>query len=1707
MRLHLKSVSFVLMQFSLGIAVFLLASSLLPNPHLQRLSLAQTSTAQTLKVEADQLFKQGEQQFAASNLQAASQLFQQALVIYQQIGERAEQGQALKSLGNVAYALQDYEKAIEYQQQALAIAREIDNWDLEVRTLNNLGLIYRALKNSPKEIEYLEQALAALDANENQELRLLVLTNLSLTYDAVPNQPIKVIEYARPALQLARSLKQQPSEASILILLSNAYLRLKEPQEAMIFAQQALEIAQTIDNRDLEALSLIFLSESYLQLDNYAKTIELAETALTLSDSLIPQVRQRALITLATAYRQTNQEENAITALQQVLETVEINGRKPTSEEARKQAELIMSIVRLAAANKPETTDVTTSPATPTLAQPTAPQIFPTDTTSLLQAAQSSLRRGESHSAVELAMSALASARTGKQREMEGQAILILAQAYVELGRDQNAIAYALQAREIGRELNNQELQGYALVWQAIAASSAEEQSAIELAKQAIEMGRKTKKRDLEAWGTFALANIFEQQQAVDWAKKTIDIAREIQNLELEAWGYTAMSSGYFQIGAYQEALTAAQSALKIAQTIQHRTLEGYAISFYTFAVAGSGNHQAVAEVAPQAISIAKELHNQQIEAFSLTGLALSQIKTGEYREALKTVERAVKVSRELQKAQLEAAALTLQINIHTALQSPQQALAPAQRLVTLAQEQNDREEQAKSLALLANVHLQLKDYEKVLDSAQQVITVAQELQQPATEASGLLMLAVAYVELQNYQPAIAPLQRLLTIVRQQGQANQSNEVVGLSLLARAYAGVGNLEMAKASAQEGEAIAQSMSELNSKVSALIQVRYAYEVIDQGNKIDQLSEQILALARQQGDPDLMWQVIDALSGSRLRQSGDFRDLTELFDEYVMLAQQKGEVDGAKLAQVMGLYFLSEDTERVSAIADYILKASPEQSNNNQKLAALIFLSLSSWQARDYTQLKEIASIELPKLSASDKASDQAAYSLVSFIIFAATEDYDRSIQAAEKFIELIPQLVDEKSPQPVIAVLTDFFRILSAPVYAKAGRSPEAIAILQDGIEKLDKWSPLVNAFSANGEKPLNALKATLLTYLAEIYRQSGETSKAIALYREALSLPIPASVDSNINSADAIDYRSISYAGLGRIYQQQNLSLAATTYYKQAINQIEKKRQGFSAKFLKLVPGQPTDLAALNLQNFSQNWMLKGYLGDLTGQRNSDIYRQLADLLLTQGRIAEAQQVLERLKIQELNDFTRGTRSSDQVSEVDLNTIEAQILDKHGSLIDFGRKLVECEAGLEAPSCSQLADLQSQYSALTQKFDQEVRSIESQVAGRRSEQIATGTQDFIASADKIVSAQANTVLIYPLVLPDKVHLLWASKGGVLNTQVCEMGETELWQTISEFRQLLKTPNSEIEQVKATGKKLYDCLVKPLEPELQKNKIQKLVFVPDRATNYIPMAALFDGEKFLVERYVISSVLNAGLTDVSDRLPPSPQQTEALALGLSEAKEGFNALPNVPLELDALVRQNSNDSKGVYPGAEFLNESFTLEALQNNLSDRKILHIATHGAFVPEDPKKSYLLLGNGEKYPIYQIQFLRNLRDVHLVVLSACETALGGPDANGTEIPGISSYFLRDKAKAVIASLWLVNDASTSLLMQKFYQKLANDQITKAEALREVQLELLQANLTQPKAAMRADLADSSRQISAPSPVNFAHPYYWAPFILIGNSL
>lgn len=271
--------------------------------------------------------------------------------------------------------------------------------------------------------------------------------------------------------------------------------------------------------------------------------------------------------------------------------------------------------------------------------------------------------------------------------------------------------------------------------------------------------------------------------------------------------------------------------------------------------------------------------------------------------------------------------------------------------------------------------------------------------------------------------------------------------------------------------------------------------------------------------------------------------------------------------------------------------------------------------------------------------------------------------------------------------------------------------------------------------------------------------------------------------------------------------------------------------------------------------------------------------------------------------------------------------------------------------------------------------------------------------------------------------------------------------------------------------------LYNSLVRPFASDINPAKIKTLVFIQDGLLRSVPMAALHDGEEFLVQKYAIATTPGLRLTS-----PKSVnfQNLRTLALGLSEAAtvdgEEFKPLANVTNEVDRVVK--------LFPGSKkLLNEQFTPLSLEKELKQTvyPIIHIATHGQFgtIPED---SFLVTGNSEKMTITQLEsdirsFSKGTEPVELLALTACQTGIGDDRAT----LGMAGITVQAGVRSALASLWYVDDAFTQELVAKFYENLRS-QMSKAEALKEAQKALIDRNKN-------------------------LHPAKWASFILIGNWL
>ncbi|MEO0431460.1 MAG: CHAT domain-containing protein [Cyanobacteria bacterium J06656_5] len=349
---------------------------------------------------------------------------------------------------------------------------------------------------------------------------------------------------------------------------------------------------------------------------------------------------------------------------------------------------------------------------------------------------------------------------------------------------------------------------------------------------------------------------------------------------------------------------------------------------------------------------------------------------------------------------------------------------------------------------------------------------------------------------------------------------------------------------------------------------------------------------------------------------------------------------------------------------------------------------------------------------------------------------------------------------------------------------------------------------------------------------------------------------------------------------------------------------------------------------------------------------------------------------------------------------------------------------------------------------------------------------------------------SNAAVIYPIVLDDRLEVVFRLPGQPLAHRSTVVDKATVTNTLAQLQRSISYPGVELRSRSQTARfeviaenpvnnyltpaqQLYDWLIRPIETDLATADVDVLVFVLDSALRNIPMSVLHDGNQYLVERYPVA--LTPGL-QLIDPAPLAKRDIRALVAGLSDPVAGFPALPNVATEIEAIQAQ--------VPSEVLLNQSFVETTFANKLTTGKgtVVHLATHGEFSSE-LEDTFVLAWDGplnanQLSALLQSGELSRDETVELLILSACETAAGDDRA----ALGLAGVAIRSGARSTLASLWLVDDRGTSELMGNVYSDLTSTRLSKAEILQQAQLKLLKSD-------------------------EYQHPYFWAPFVLIGNWL
>jgi CHAT domain-containing protein len=334
-------------------------------------------------------------------------------------------------------------------------------------------------------------------------------------------------------------------------------------------------------------------------------------------------------------------------------------------------------------------------------------------------------------------------------------------------------------------------------------------------------------------------------------------------------------------------------------------------------------------------------------------------------------------------------------------------------------------------------------------------------------------------------------------------------------------------------------------------------------------------------------------------------------------------------------------------------------------------------------------------------------------------------------------------------------------------------------------------------------------------------------------------------------------------------------------------------------------------------------------------------------------------------------------------------------------------------------------------------------------------------------SQQIDQIDPHASIIYPILLPDRLAVIVSTPEKPLHFHAIATDKAD---TEATLRQLLGSinPVADKRERLQLSQQVYDWLIRPAEANFANTKT--LVFVLDGLFRKVPLPALHDGQKYLIEKYAVA--LSPGLQLMTERSPH--RDLKAIVGGISEAREGFTALPAVEAEVDQVSKLISSST--------LLNQQFTGTSLANLVqrSQANIVHLATHGQFSSKQ-EDTFLLTWEGRINVKQLSELLRNRenrRAIDLLVLSACDTASGDDRAT----LGLAGLAVKSGARSTLATLWPVKDKAAALVMTHFYEHLRQPGMTKAEALQKAQVEVL-------------------------SQTDFNHPFFWSAFVLVGNWL
>ncbi|MGB3401355.1 MAG: tetratricopeptide repeat protein [Microcoleaceae cyanobacterium] len=976
-----------------------------------------------------------------------------------------------------------------------------------------------------------------------------------------------------------------------------------------------------------------------------------------------------------------------------------------------------------------------------------------------------------------------------------------------------------------------------------------------------------------------------------------------------------------------------------------------------------------------------------------------------------------------------------------------------------LAQTPGEQKAEADQLLEQGIRQYKISKFREALQSFQQALEIYQEIGDHNGEADSLNSLGVVYSNLGQYQKAIEYYQQSLPIFQQIG--NRNGEALALNNLGEVYRNLGQYQKAVEFHQQSLTIKREIGDRNGEASSLDNLGLVYRNLGQYQKAVEFHQQSLTIRQQIGNRNGEAASLNNL-GLVYGNLGQYQKAIEYYQQSLTITREIGNRNGeaSSLTNLGNAYRNLGEYQKAIEYYQQSLPIFQQIGNRNGEASSLTNLGLVYDNLGKYQKAIEYHQQSLPIFQQIGNRNGEALALTNLGNVYGKLGEYRKAIEYYQQSLPIFQQIGNRKGEASSLTNLGN--------VYGNLGKYQKAIEYHQQSLPIFQQIG------NRKGE-------AGSLNNLGNAYRNLGQYQKAIEYYQQ--SLPIFQQIgDRNEES------RTLTNIGIS--LQQLNQPKLAITFLKKSINVTEAIRK--------------------DLQGLSSD-LQQSFIDSI-----DDRYRRLADLLLKENRVLEAQRVLDLLKVQELEDYLKNVRgNANTASGIEFYQPEQDILNRYNQLnqnaIKAGEELAELQqkdnlTSAEEQRREQLDQLLTEIKADFNNFSRspEIRAlIEKLSFDEREQTLSLGELDRLR--DKL--GELNAVLFYPLILEDRLELVITTPNSPPLRRTVEVSREEFNRAIIQFRLALQNPSR---NAVIPAQKLYRWLLEPLEDDLKAANTEVIIYAPDGVLRYIPLVALHDGEQWLAERFRVNNITAASLEEIDTQPQPQPKvlagafADESLirSAKIGEDDVNFSGLPFAGIEVEGLKNTLPNTTA-------YVDEAFNLAAMKPKMNGYNVLHFATHAAFVPGDPSESFIVFGNGENPTLRDVENW-SLSNVDLVVLSACETGLGGFDNNGEQILGLGYQFQNQGARAVLASLWQVNDGGTQLLMNEFYQAL-QDGYSKTEALQIAQTALISGDEAMISRQRGEDggflLTDAETGLAVNVRDNLNHPYYWASFVLIGNGL